>query len=137
MFFKYGPGGEIEGFRPRSVFARVDSVEPGVPADEEPPTVYLDCIDASWLTEEAAQRAPLWRVEDTEADWRISVIEISGSHLGLKPDEEAEGRWWHLQLEDSPTGTPVLQYFNLFADPVERVMTGRRDLTRSGAPTVS
>lgn len=119
MFFKYGIGGEAEGFRPRSVFARLDSIEPGVPADEESPTVYLDCIDANWLSEEAAQKGPLWKDEDTEADRHISVIEISGDYLGLKSDEEAEGRWWHLDLEDSSAGEPILQYFNLFGDPIE------------------
>jgi beta-lactamase superfamily II metal-dependent hydrolase len=128
MFFKYSPGEIPETYRPRSVFARIDSLEPGDAAAEEPPTVLLDCIDAQWLAEDAHRDTPLWMIEEEDADRRISIIEISGDQFGIYRDQEVEGDWWHLELDDSGQGDPALQYFNLFSDPTPRGVVSRRKL---------
>jgi hypothetical protein len=130
MFFKYRPGETPETYRPRRVFARIDSAEPGDAATEEPPTLFLDCVDAQWLVEEAPRGKPLWMIEEEDADRRISIIETSGDQFGIHRDQEVEGDWWHLELDDSGLGAPVLQYFNLFSDPTPRGVISRRKLTQ-------
>jgi hypothetical protein len=127
MFFKYQPGKRLEESRPGRVFARIDSIEPGDAATEEPATVSLDCIDAEWLG--LSGETPLWQRDDEEADRRISIIEASGRIFGVDKAEEGEGDWYHLELGDPDKGERVLQYFNLFSDPTARGVISKRKLT--------
>jgi beta-lactamase superfamily II metal-dependent hydrolase len=132
MFFKYAPGEPPEILRPRRVFARIDNIEPGDAATGEPPTVYLDCVDADWLQTNAVPDKPLWQIESDEPDQRISIIEASGKIFKISTGEEAqaEGEWWHLELGE-PVNRTVLQYFNLFSDPTARGVISMRKLTRA------
>jgi hypothetical protein len=130
MFFKYPPGEPLEASRPKRVFARIDSVEPGDAATVDPPNVYLDCVDADWLQTSADRSKPLWQIEAGEPDQRISIIEASGKifRISIGKEVQAEGEWWHLELGE-PDDRTVLQYFNLFSDPTERGVIAVRKLT--------
>ncbi len=127
MFFKYPPPAESpDGLRPRSVFARIDSVE--LDGEKELSTVLFDCIDAKWLQEQDQRDQPLWMFEGEEADRRISVIEAPGKEFQVY-SEEAVGDWRYLELDDAGGGFQVLQYFNLFSDPNARGVINQRKLS--------
>jgi hypothetical protein len=136
MFFKYYPGETFETPPPGPVYARVDQIEPLDPDRLVPPLVLLDCIDANWFERQSVE--PIWRLTDTDADFRISIIAAPGQCLPAAVWQGGRSvEWIFLELADPDAGPEVEQFHNLFSDPTERGVISAREVTEEEAYKLS
>jgi beta-lactamase superfamily II metal-dependent hydrolase len=124
MFFDR-PTGEAADVPPKSVYARIDSVED---AGGEDVQALLDCIETDWIDEYGELHGPLasggaW--DGRDPDDAISIIVTEAIRLPFNDLAGAAGAWLRLELGWPTDATWVVdQYHGLFSAPNERGVIG-------------